>query len=189
MEEKKFNPQKLDRLNNPERLKDFPTDFVIKQTLLNNPEVIIDIGAGTGFFSIPFAKKFNACSIYACDISDIMLNWMKENIVNQHKNIIPTKMDENKVSLEDNIADFLFMVNLHHELESPEKMLKECYRLLKSEGTIAISDWRKEQSERGPSVELRYKQNDVVSQLVRAGFQEVQSFTDFPNNFLVIAKK
>lgn len=189
MTDKKFNPQKLDKLNNPERLKEFPADFIIQQTSLNNPKVIMDIGAGTALFSKSFAQKYSDCSVYACDISDIMIDWMKENIVHQYQNIIPVKMDENKTPLEDGIADFLFMVNLHHELDSPEKMLNECYRLLKPEGKIAISDWRKEETGHGPSLDIRYEPSQIIDQLNNIGFQKIKIFKEFPNNFLVIAQK
>ena len=189
MEDKKFNPQKLDRLNNPERKKEFPIELIIKEAALDDPKGIIDIGAGTGFFSIPFAEKYKGSKVYACDISDTMLDWMKYNILEKHSNIIPVKMDENKTPLDDEIADLLFMVNLHHELHNPEMMLKECYRLLKPKSTITISDWRKEETENGPSVNIRVEPGKVKEQLISAGFENVRIFKDFPNNFLVLASK
>ena len=189
MEEKRFNPSKLDKLNNPERIKDFPIDFILKHISFNHPTAIVDIGAGTGFYSIPFAQKFQDCKIYACDISDVMISWMNENIISKYNNIVPSKMEDSKTYLENEQADFLFMVNLHHELDNPEKMLNECYRLLKPGASIAISDWRKEESDRGPSVQIRYEPEQVQGQLIKAGFNNIRIFKDFPNNFLIIADK
>ena len=189
MEEKRFNPKKLDKLNNPLRLKEFPTEIIIKLIKIENPKVIIDLGAGTGFFSIPFAQIYKQCKIYACDISDIMIDWMNENVSSKYDNIIPVKMEDNHIPLDDDIADFLFMVNLHHELDSPDGTLKECHRLLKSKGTIAISDWKKEKTDHGPSIELRYNPNEVKEQLVAAGFNNISIHIGFPNNFLIIAEK
>jgi ubiquinone/menaquinone biosynthesis C-methylase UbiE len=189
MEEKRFNPEKLDRLNNPERIHNFPPERIIQLTGLKNPEVIIDYGAGTAFFSKPFAQIFTNCNIYACDISEVMLEWMYNNIVAQYQQIHPIKMEDNQVPLQDAIADFLFMVNLHHELDSPEDTLKECYRLLKPSGTIAISDWKKEPMELGPSMEIRYHAEEVKRHLEKSGFIQVEVFTDFPHNYLVLAKK
>ena len=98
-------------------------------------------------------------------------------------------MEEVKVPLENNIADFVFMVNLHHELNKPEETLSECNRLLKPGGKIAISDWRKEKSEHGPSYELRIDTSDVKTQLQKSNFCDIKEHTGFPNNFLIIAKK
>lgn len=189
MEEKRFNPKNLDRLNNPMRYKALPPEFIIKNAALQNPKVIIDLGAGTGFYSVPMAEFYKNSKIYACDISNVMVDWMQENISIQHSNIIPLKMEDNSVPLDSNIADFLFMINLHHELDSPERALKECYRLLKSKGTIAISDWKKENTEQGPSIELRYEATVVKEQLLAAGFEKISIHTELPTNFLIFAEK
>jgi SAM-dependent methyltransferase len=189
MEEKRFNPGKLERLNDPERLKEFPVEYVIDLTGITNPEVLIDIGAGTAFFSIPFAKRYKSCRIYACDISEIMIEWMTKNIFPDYPHIIPLQLTDHQVPLEDNVADLIFMVNLHHELDNPEDTLNECYRLLKPGGSIAISDWRKETTDKGPSVNLRYEPEEVKKQLQKSGFQKVEYYTHFPHNFLVVAKK
>jgi ubiquinone/menaquinone biosynthesis C-methylase UbiE len=189
MEEKRFNPANLERLNNPEREKEFPLDVILYKTKIELPEVIVDLGAGTGFFSIPFAEEFPDSRIYACDISDKMVNWLKENVASKYKNIIPLKMDDSKVPLNSSTADFLFMVNLHHELDNPEETLMECHRLLKSKGKIAISDWRKEIMDHGPSIEIRYEPDEVKAQLLNTGFQNIIIDINFPNNFLIIAEK
>ncbi len=189
MKEHRFNPQKLELLNNPVRLKEFPPVFIVRQIALENPDVIIDLGAGTGFFSIPFSDIYKKCKIYACDISDVMIDWMNQNILPKYDNIIPMKMENNHISLDNGIADFLFMVNLHHELDNPEKTLKECHRLLKPKGKIAISDWKKKKTKHGPPIDLRYKPNEVKKQLLEAGFDNINIDTGFLNNFLIIAEK
>lgn len=189
MEEKRFNPQKLDKLNNLNRLEDFPVDFVLKHINNRNPKVIVDVGAGTGLFSRQFAKIFPQSIIHALDISDIMVDWMNENIIHDYRNILPAKMEDNRTFLEDHVADIVFMVNLHHELDNPEKMLQECYRILKSNGSVAISDWRKEETEHGPSMSLRFEAEQVETQMVSAGFKNVKTYNNFPNNFVIIGKK
>ena len=189
MEEKRFNPAKLDKLNDPARLKDFPVDFVIPHLSVSNPKTMVDIGAGTGFFSKQFAQQFPGSVIYALDISEIMVNWMNKHIVNDYKNINPLQMDDNMTHLQDQLADLVFMVNLHHELYNPELMLKESYRILKPNGNIAISDWRKEAAEQGPPREIRCEPEQVKDQLKVAGFRNIQTFTNFPNNFLIIGQK
>ncbi len=189
MEEKRFNPKKLNKLNNPERLIQLPPEFIKEKVGLSNPKSIIDIGAGTGFFSIPFAEFFKESTVYACDISDIMINWMKENISPKYKNILPLEMKDNSIPLKDNMADFVFMINLHHELGNPTKLLDECNRLLKQGGKIAISDWKKEKMEQGPSFELRYEVNVVKDQLITSGFDKIKIYNELSKNYLIVAEK
>jgi len=56
-------------------------------------------------------------------------------------------------------------------------------------GKIAISDWKKEKTEHGPSIELRYETKEVEEQLIVAGFNKISIHTELPNNFLIIAEK
>jgi 2-polyprenyl-3-methyl-5-hydroxy-6-metoxy-1,4-benzoquinol methylase len=89
----KFDPKKLAKLNNPERLKSINPDLIWQTLNMDNPQVLVDIGAGTGLFAKAFAKIANKAKIYACDTSEVMIEWMNENL--SCPNIIPTKSDEN----------------------------------------------------------------------------------------------
>ena len=159
MDDKKFDPKKLQKLNNPERLLDIPPEKIWSHLNLNLAELstFIDIGAGTGFFSIPFVKYIENGKIYACDISEVMISWMTSNICPKYPNIIPLKMEEDTIDLQDDSADLVYMINLHHELDSPVQMLEEAYRLLKRKGKVFIVDWRKEEMPQGPPKEIRCK--------------------------------
>lgn len=187
MENKKFDPVKLERLNNPQRYIDMPPSFIWEKLNLNTPDVIVDIGAGTGYYSIPFAQKFTSAKIYACDISKIMINWMEDNICNEHKRISPLLMDENSVNLAENSADLVNMFFLHHELKSPEKMLAEVSRILKPAAKIAIADWKKVEMESGPSLSIRYATDEVKKHLESAGFENVEVYSELEKHYVVIA--
>jgi ubiquinone/menaquinone biosynthesis C-methylase UbiE len=189
MQDKIFDPKKLNKLNNLSRLIHLPPELIIEKADIKNPNIIIDIGAGTGFYSIPFAKKFNKSKIYSFDISTIMVDWMKENLVSSHRNIFPILMKDNIVPLENEIADLVMMINLHHELSSQEKTLNECFRLLKPKGKIVISDWKKEKTEFNPPFEIRYESEKVKEELIHAGFKNVNIFNELKYNFLIVAEK
>lgn len=189
MSGKRFNPAKLEKLNNPDRVKEMPIEFMSEKAGLSQPKVMIDLGAGTALFSKAFANVHPLCTIYACDISEVMVSWMIENVKPNYTNIHPMLMGDAKIDLEDDIADFLLMVNLHHEIDNPTTTIKEAYRLLKVGGSIAISDWRKEEMDKGPSVEIRIDSNEIKLQLEECGFSNVQIFTEFRHNYMVLAKK
>ncbi len=189
MAEKKFDPKKLNKLNNPDRLTDIPPEYIWDKLNLINPDVFVDIGAGTGFFSVPFLNYTKNGKIFACDISDIMIQWMEHNICPKYPNIVLIKMEENAVPLKDGIADLVYMINLHHELEQPGKILKESFRLLKKNGKIFIVDWKKEDMDQGPPIHLRYSPEKVNDQLVSSGFEDIRIYNEMPKHFLIIAEK
>ena len=191
MTEKKFDPRKLNKLNNPDRLLDVPPEYIWDKLNLHLEKIgtFIDIGAGTGFFSIPFVEYSNGGKIFACDISDIMIDWMTDNICDNYPAINPLKMTEHSVPLDDNIADLVFMINLHHEIDDPEKLLKESSRLLKSGGKIFIVDWEKEDMAVGPPTHIRYLPEKVEEELLNSGFNNIKIYNDLPKHFLVIGEK
>ena len=186
MAEKKFDPRKLRKLNDPRRLNDIPPDYIWSKLNLTNPAVIVEIGAGTGFFSIAFHRQSESATLYACDLSDIMIDWVKENVSPQYPRIVPLKVEEHAVPLDDGIADLVFMINVHHELENPPRTVAESRRLLKPGGKIFIADWKKEDMPEGPPTEIRCLPEHVTEQLREAGFKHVAIYNDLPKHFFVI---
>ena len=189
MNDKKFDPKKLDKLNDPKRLVDIPPEYIWSKLDLESPGVIVEIGAGTGFFSAAILKISGASRIYACDLSEVMINWMKENVIPDHPSIVPVKTEEQYIPLDDETADLVFMINLHHELENPSMTIKESYRILKPGGTIFIVDWKKKEMPEGPPVKIRYLPEQVMEQLKNEGFNKLEIHNDLKKHFLVAGKK
>jgi len=186
---KKFDSKKLQKLNDPQRLMDIPPDYIQSKLDMDKSEVFVEIGAGTAFFSIAFLQQFKPSIIYACDLNETMINWIKENVTQKHRNIIPVKNEENSVPLDDGIADLVFMITLHHELDNPSLILDESYRILKPGGEIFIVDWKKEDMPQGPPVSIRCFPQQVKEQLIKSGFSGVYISNKLPKHFLVIGKK
>ncbi len=189
MSEKKFDPKKLEKLNNPQRLKDIPPDYVWEKLSMEKADVLVEIGAGTAFFSIAFLQHANHSKIYACDMSEIMINWVKENVVQKFPNIIPLKTEEHSIPLDDEIADLVFMINLHHELDNPILTIKEAYRILKPSGNIFIVDWKKKNMAEGPPTQIKYLPEQVKEQLVNSEFIHVNIFSELEKHFLLVGQK
>jgi len=189
-ESKKFDPKKLAKLNDPKRLEYLNPDLIWEKAGLKNPSVLIDIGAGTGFFALLFSKKMKRGKLYACDISDEMLSWMKSNLPLESKGrVIPVKMEEGSVALPDDMADLVYMIDLHHELEEPLRVIRESRRLLKKGGKLLIIDWKKEQTPEGPPLEIRVTEETIESQMLKAGFRDIMKHTVLPYHYLLVGEK
>ncbi len=189
MNEKKFDPKKLKKLNNPDRLLDIPPEYIRSISTIETADTMVEIGAGTAFFSIALLPVFTPSVVYACDVSQVMLEWMKENVSPNYPKIIPLKAEETVVPLDDGTADLVYMINLHHELEDPAATLKDAYRLLKPDGRIIIVDWKKEKMTEGPPERIRYSPEGVKDQLTDSGFSKVTIFSDLPKHFSVVGVK
>lgn len=190
MESKKFPIEKLAKLNDPKRLIDTNPNLLWETLRLKDPKNLIDIGAGTGVFAVKFSKKMKGGKVYACDISDAMLAWMKDNLPYKLSGIvIPTKMEENVVPLPDEIADLVYMINLHHELEAPVKIASEAYRLLNKGGKLMIIDWKKEETPEGPPLSIRVTEEDIYSDMLKGGLSAIIKHHTLKHHHFIVGEK
>ena len=189
-ESKKFDPTKLAKLNDPKRLEYLNPDLIWETLSMGKQGVLIEIGAGTGFFALLFSKKLKKGKVYACDISNVMFEWMRNNIPGESRDIvIPVKMEENSVPLPDGIADLVYMMNLHHELEKPLKVIVESLRLLKENGKLTIIDWKKEKTPEGPPLDIRVMEEMIKTQMHQCGFKDIRKYSVLPYHHFLVGKK
>jgi ubiquinone/menaquinone biosynthesis C-methylase UbiE len=190
MDSKKFDPKKLAKLNEPKRIEYLNPDLIWKTVNFINPNTVVDIGAGTGFFAVLFSRKMTHGKVYACDISDIMIKWMEDNLPKEARDsIIPIKMEENSVPLPDGIADLVYMINLHHELEEPIKIIAEAHRLLRKGGKLMIIDWKKEVTPEGPPLSIRVTEGTIGFQMSKGGFSNITYYIFLPYHNFMIGEK
>jgi SAM-dependent methyltransferase len=189
-ESRKFDPRSIDKLNNPERFGRENPDVIWKELGLSAPRVLVDIGAGTGFFAVPFARKGPEITVHALDLQDEMLAWLTANLPEDVRTrVLPAKMEESAVPLPDGIADLVYMINLHHELEDRDAMMAECFRVLKSGGTVLVVDWTKGETPGGPPQEIRMEEEEISDDMKRAGFKDIRKHPVLPYHSFVTAKK
>jgi len=188
--EKKFDPKKHAILNDPRRLEYLNPEIMWEKVAIENPAVLIDIGAGTGFFALLFSRKMKKGKVYACDISDELLAWMNDNLPAESKGIvIPVKMEESSVPLPDGTADLVYMINLHHELEEPLRILEESRRLLNEGGKLMLIDWKKEETPEGPPIEIRVTEETIEDQMHASGFGNIKKHAVLPYHHFLIGEK
>ncbi len=184
-----FDPKKIDKLNNPTRLEMIPPGHIWKIVNPAKHTDMVEIGAGTGLFSKAFQKLSGEGKTIAVDISEIMIDWMQQNIVPDNPDIIPIKTDGKTLPLLNESADFVFMITVHHELEDPKGILAEANRTLRSGGKILIIDWNMKDPEHGPSPDIRCNPDLVFRQLQSAGFHDITINKSLENFFIVFAEK
>lgn len=189
-EDRKFDPRSIDKLNDPARFEREDPEIIWRELALADPRVVVDIGAGTGFFAVPFGRKLASGRMYACDLQEEMLAWMREHLpADVRDRVILVRMEESRVPLDDGIADLVYMINVHHELEDVAAIMGESYRLLKRGGTVMVIDWRKGETPMGPPQEIRVSEDAIVADIAAAGFKDITRHPVLPYHSFVIGKK
>ncbi|MDP6875107.1 MAG: class I SAM-dependent methyltransferase [Alphaproteobacteria bacterium] len=171
-----MDPGRIGRLRSPERLEYFdPAE--IWDVLQPGPDcTLIDIGAGVGFLTLPFAKAYPGAKAYGCDILEGMVRLLVEDAAAQGlDNVEAILMQPAAVPLPGDCADVIVMAQLHHELDAPEPLMAECRRLLAPGGTVAIVDWKDEENGRSPAKGRRVPEATIRAHLAGAGFTDIDS--------------
>ncbi len=177
-------------LTNPKRYEIESPAKVWEILKKSNPKVILEIGAGTGFYTVEFAKRGpEDLKIIACDIVKDLLKWLFSHIPkNLRKKIFPILISD-LLPIKEKSVDLVFMGNLHHELNDRIYFLKKIKRTLKEGGTIAILDWKDVKSPIGPPLKERLKKEEIEEDLRKANFSQITYFNIFPYHHFFISRR
>jgi len=96
---------------------------------------VLDLGCGTGRFSIPMAAKLGY-RVTGADSSAEMLEVSREKDI--EKRVAWDLQDAQDLSYPDKSFDIVFMSHLLHHCEYPDKVVRECHRVLSERGVIVI---------------------------------------------------
>ena len=171
-----MDPDRIERLRSPERLAYFDPAKIWQVLNPGQNSTVLDIGAGVGYVTLPFAKNYPSAKVYGCDILEGMVGLLARDATDLGlANLETILMQPNCVPLPDGIADVIVMAQLHHELDEPEALMAECHRLVNSSGTVAVVDWTDEDNGRSPAKGRRVPEATIRAHLSGAGFKDLGS--------------
>ena len=118
---------------------------IISALELKPGDVIADIGAGGGYFSIRFAEIVGKNGkVYAIDINPEFLKFIKEYAQEKNlANIITILAKDANLDLSENILDLIFMRNVTHHLSNRVDYFANLKKYLKPDGKVAIIEHKK----------------------------------------------
>lgn len=97
---------------------------------------VLDIGCGTGNFSIRLAKR--GCDVTGIDISNLMLEIARQKARANHLNITFYNMNVYNLDFPDEAFDGVFSMATFEFIHEPHKAFKEMMRVLKPGGQLLI---------------------------------------------------
>lgn len=173
MNNRRFDASQAHRLDAPERLVWLQPAEVVRALAVRAGDTIADIGAGTGYFSIPLAAAAGAQGkVYAVDAQSEMLAHLRQKLRDDAvSNIELVHAEGDATGLPDAGCNLVFLANVWHEFPDRAAVSREAKRILKAGGRIAILDWRPDvEREAGPPLEHRISASDALDELCSAGF-------------------
>ena len=192
MHERRFDPKQAHKLEDPERPNWLPPDEVLAALALKPGQTVADIGAGTGYFAIPMSRVVgDGGKVLAVDCAAEMLRLLRQKLADSGapRNIELIEGDAAKSNLPAASCDLVLFANVWHEVDDHTEALRECERILRPQGRVAILDWSPDATRPpGPPLEHRIGRATVESMFAESDWS-VQSAREIgPYTYLIIAQ-
>lgn len=151
---------------------------------------VMDIGAGTGYFSFKLAEA--GASVIAADVNDRFQEFIQER--KKKLGISDDKVSVRKLlydspSLERAEVDMVIIVNTYHHIEDRVAYFAKVKNGLKPEGKLVVIDFFKKDLPVGPPTKMKIANSQVADELKQAGFETVDlndSLLEY--QFVLVAK-
>jgi ubiquinone/menaquinone biosynthesis C-methylase UbiE len=117
----------------------------LKSLGLKDDDIVADLGAGTGFYSIAAGEIVGRGKVYAVELQKDFLTTIKNRVADAHlKNVEIIWGNVEKIGgtkIADGVVDAVIASNIIFQLEDKEKFIEEIKRILKPKGRVLLIDW------------------------------------------------
>ncbi|MFA6274160.1 MAG: class I SAM-dependent methyltransferase [Candidatus Paceibacterota bacterium] len=129
----------------------------LKQFGLKEDMIVADLGAGTGFYSIPAAQMVLKGKVYAIEVQDDFLGIIRNKVKDaglDNLNCILGDIEKiGGTKIGDGIVDAVIVSNIISQVKDQDKFVEEIGRILKNRGRVLLIDW----SEESPLINSKLK--------------------------------
>ena len=167
----RFHVERRHYLKGEERRQWLPPEPLLESAHIQLGETVVDIGAGTGFWTAPLSQLVGPDGkVIAVDVEPIMLEELRTLVSTQQlRNVEIVQSEEVRIPLATRVADAAILGFVLHEPSDQAAFLREVTRLLKPGGRLLLVDWQKRPTEKGPPVEYRISEQQARSMLAHEG--------------------
>jgi ubiquinone/menaquinone biosynthesis C-methylase UbiE len=166
---------KIAFLDSKQRERLIPPEALISQMPIQKNHTLLDVGAGSGFFTIPMAESTSS-KVYAMDPDRRMLSVIEEKAMEKgltNIELIPDYIEN--LSIQNNSIDFVMASLILHEVSSLTKALSTIFEVLKAGGHLLCMEYEKDDLIiEGPPMSIRIGSEELERVLLLSGFDIVK---------------
>jgi arsenite methyltransferase len=151
-------------------------------------EIIVDIGAGSGYFTFRLARHVSERgTVYAVDVSPDMILHINRAIRDlKVTNVFSILAEPDDPLLPVTSVDRFFFSDSWHHIENQTKYLSLMKKMLKPNGEVVMIDFDKKETPVGPPLEMRIAREDLIKQMTSNGFRLAKEHTFLPYQYFLI---
>lgn len=177
-------------LERPTRRSEERTDLLVAALPLKPDDVVVDLGAGTGYFSLPIARRVSAGRVLAVDLQPEMLAKVEAAARTRGiANVETILARETDPRIPPGSADLVLVVDAYHEFSRPVEVLQGVRAGLRPGGRLILVEYRAED----PSVPIKrlHKMSEAqaIRELQANGFRWVETLDPLPRQHVIVFEK
>lgn len=172
----------------PERAAWQRADEVIAFLGLEGDERVVDLGAGTGYFTLPLARALHAGgAVVAVDIEPDMLAFIEKRAGEEGLRNISTVLGaSDDPHLDPGSVDLVLCVNTWHHIAGRSAYAGKLASTLREGGRVVIVDFREGDLPVGPPADHKLSPADVREEFEVAGFAQVATFDELEYQYVLV---
>jgi len=160
---------------------------VIEALALKPGEVIADIGAGSGYFTLRIARHVEPGGhVYGVDVSPDMIRHLNQRIRDGGVRNVSTILATPDDPLLPQPVDRFVIVDVWHHVENQTAYLALMKKLLKPGGQIVMIDFQKRDLPVGPPAAMKIAREDLIAQMTAQGFRLTREHTFLPYQYFLV---
>ncbi|OLN32597.1 class I SAM-dependent methyltransferase [Desulfosporosinus metallidurans] len=162
--------------NHEQREKILPPAKILSRFGLKDGQYLADLGCGQGYFTLKAAEIIGVQGkIKAVDINTERLQFLRQSAqeCGLAERIETYLAQGESIPLPDKDVDIALISNVLHELQDPLNYLRNTQRILRNNGEIWVIEWQKKETPMGPQLSERRSQEEWVTILEQAGFEDI----------------
>ena len=150
---------------------------IVEATGVKPGMAVADVGAGTGLFTLLFARRVYPGPVYAVDVSrpfvENILRRAREAGLGNVQGVVNSQEDS---GLAPASIDLAFVCDTYHHFEQPQPMLASLHRALRPGGSLVIVDFQRipGTSSRWVLEHVRAGKETVIAEVTAQGFRLVE---------------
>ncbi len=175
----------------PERVDTERPEALLDLLGIDEGDVVADIGAGGGFFSLRAAARVGPTGrVLAVDVQPEMVDGLKVMIAKiGHDNIVPILGDVDDPKLPADSVDHVLMVIAFHEFSHPVEMLGHIRRAMKRDAQMLVVEYKAENPDSRVAPLHEMSETEIMQTLPALGFRRDAVVDIIPSQHVFVFKK
>jgi len=177
-------------LESAERIASLRIGEVIAKLNLKPGDVVADLGAGTGLFSLPLAKAVTSGRVYAVELDEGFLTQIRDKAKTANvTNVVPVLGKFTDPALPARDVDVAFFHDVLHHVENRAAYLKSVAAYLKPGGRIVVIEFNPGDSPHKAEPQLVVSKEQTAAWMADAGLAQSEDIMLFPDKYFVVYRR